>query len=460
MGSNGSGRPGGRSSTRSISPKSAAVPIINPSTRASLTFISAKENNCQQVEPVKAASSPGTRLDGSGKTLLTTETSPDFYSPKQKQTQNVTFSAKNINTSSSSEEEDRRTENHESTVTKYLAQPAESRWRPDIYANSFVPRAYTAINGSPAILRTTNGAERVNFEEYIRTFAGNYYLPAPTASTYPVVKDGKELLGLVQSLNPENYRGHFLQCLLRDTEAQSFSIRSYDLFGVPLQVSDASQNLFALHVPGIREGVPIISYDDEIMLRQLRLDNNTRLPFQMEAWLAPGGGAEAGEVAPGFTGYQISAVVMAAHKNVETIILKVHGILPESLIFNVCFVVQARLVKSLQRAVSSISHGLATAQYGPDSNGSTLNPRTKTSAPYRDYGAIGKPVISQQKDTLSHDKTNDWLRCMLFPEEEDGIWQETLPSGKFRQNWVDQTLNYEQKVSDTSTYRFLEFILT
>lgn len=430
--------------------------MTNLSTRPSSVSIPTNENN-GQGGGAKPAIPSGTRPDGGLGTLTKLEISQSSNLLKRKQSANLTSGVENINTTLSSEEFDEGKEKHKSIATNSSTPPAKFTWKPDIYVNNFVPRAFAAVNSSFAFVLTTDGAESIDFKEYIRTFAGDYFLPGPIASKYLSTHDRKESLTSVQSLDPGNYKGHFLECLLRENEAQSSAIRSYDLFGVSLQVSDASQNIFTLHVPGIREGAPMISYDDEILLRQLRLDYSTRLPLNMEAWLAPGGGAENGEIAPGFTGYQINAVVMAVNKSAETIILKVHGIVPGSLVFNVCFVIQARPVKSLQRAVSSISHELAAIQPIHDPNQKNKTAQATSSAPYKDYGAIGKPVIRPQKDMVAYNITNDWLRCMLFPEEEDGIWQETLPSGKFRQKWIDQTLNYEQKVSHTGTFCLLNF---
>lgn len=295
------------------------------------------------------------------------------------------------------------------TRAKRSPKTIDSSWKPDVYVKSFIPRAFTAINSSPAVQINSMGVDTIKFKEYTKKFAGDYLLPEIAAPLYPPMYNGKELLASVQSFNTDSYCDHLLDCLLLDLETQSAQIRLYDLYGVSLEVSDASQDIYKLHVPGIREGAPILAYGDQVGLRQLRLDPETSLPLGMEAFFYSGGESDGRTPAPGFTGYQINAVVVAVAKSVEDVFLRVNGVLPERLVFNVCFDVQARHFQSVQRAIESV-RGLAVE-----------NP--------------------------TQDKPSHWLRCMLFPGEADGILQENPPSGKFRQTWVDQTLNYEQKAS-------------
>lgn len=255
------------------------------------------------------------------------------------------------------------------------------------------------------------GVETIRFKEYAKSFAGAYLLPQISPPLNPPRYSGKKFNASVQNLNTDNYADHLLDCLLFDLETQPAEIHLYDLYGVFLEESDASQNIYKLHVPGIREGAPMVAYGDQVMLRQLRLDPYTNLPLGMEFFFHRGGESDGRTPAPGFTGYQINAVVVAVAKSTEDVFLRVNGVLPERLVFNVCFAVQARHYQSVQRAVASVSDDLAVGN-------------------------------------LAQGKTNDWLRCMLFPSESDGIWQGTPPSGTFRQAWFDQTLNYEQKVCD------------
>lgn len=40
-----------------------------------------------------------------------------------------------------------------------------------------------------------------------------------------------------------------------------------------------------------------------------------------------------------------------------------------------------------------------------------------------------------------------WMRRMLFPNHSDGVEQEGLPQGVFKQEFFDESLNYEQQAS-------------
>lgn len=447
MGAKRSKKTGDDKSIRSIAPKAGTISTIDPS-------VSVDKKDCYQgggaavlASPPEAIIDASPGVDASLLPTSTDESSHGSHLTNQEKSADLISGASNIRRSSNPKDSDRKAAKEENIPTCSSPQMSESRWIPDVYVSNFVPRAFTAVNNSTAILETTEKAECIDFTAYINTFGGLYFLSEHLSLAYPPTSSETGPLASIHSLDPENYGIHFSDCLARDMEAHSSAIRLFDLFGVSLVKSDASQKLFTLHVPGIREGVPMVSYGDEIMLRQLRLDPTTNLPFNMEAWLAPGGGAETGSIAPGFTGYQISAVVMAVQKSTETLTLKVQGWLSELLIFNVCFIVQARIIKSQQRAISKTSQELVIAHSARDSNEHNNSSKATTIGLYKDYGAIGKPVIKQPQDTQADDKINDWLRCMLFPVENDGIWQESLQSGTFSQAWVDQTLNYEQKVS-------------
>ncbi|KAL8864257.1 MAG: hypothetical protein Q9198_009987, partial [Flavoplaca austrocitrina] len=60
-------------------------------------------------------------------------------------------------------------------------QDLESRWKPDIYAHTYVPEAFLAVNASPAILLTSNPVPAIDFAAYTATFAGSLLLsPLPS----------------------------------------------------------------------------------------------------------------------------------------------------------------------------------------------------------------------------------------------------------------------------------------
>ena len=309
-----------------------------------------------------------------------------------------------------------------SSQPEVTEQIAKQQWRPDIFVHAFVPKSLTAINDSPAYYDKTISGKGVDFEAYTSTFAATRFLPASVepsswqSSPTPVVDR-------LDHLSSVNYGRYFRDCLLLDLEAQIPELRSYDLFKVLLETLHVGQR-YRLKVPGLREGTPSVNLGDFVLLRQLILDPVTQLPQGMDAWLAPGGGCSRGQPAPGFTKVQIRALVSAVDKTNESLIIDVNGrIIPGMPVCNVSFIAQPSLVESLHRAVEDVSQELSN-QFA-----------TATVTP------LG--ISSHLSSERIH---NNWLRCMLFPLEANGLQQTTLPSATFSQTWFDRALNYEQKV--------------
>lgn len=352
-------------------------------------------------------------------------------------------------------------------------------WNPDIYAHAFVPEAFSAVNKSPALLINTPTIECIDFASYISSFAGSRFLSTLEIPRYPQLSETLSVNSTtsLDQLNTSNYGQYFKDCLVYDMKAQIPEIRSYDLFGVRLETKDHTQQLYTLRVPGLREGTPSVSFGDSIMLRQLILDPATNLPRGMSNWLVPGGGFERGEQAPGFTGYEISAVVVGVDKMKEVLSIRAYGlVLNGASVCNVTFLVQARVVQSLQRAVADVEteldqkHDLPRVVHTPGdiTNGSLDtedHPLIAPILPANDR-AISLPERVGQNSrlksakgpipvvetftvarSLSHNVTRrSWLQRMLFPDKENGVMQRTLPSAVFFQSFFDKHLNYEQKV--------------
>ena len=306
------------------------------------------------------------------------------------------------------------------------------RWKPDVYAGKFIPGAYIAINASTAVERLSPAVQTIDFEEYIKEFAGIYLLSTAPANT-PIPR-GEQLAASVLPLTSQNYVGQLMYRLAQDLEVQRSEISSCNLFGVWPQVLDLPQQIFSLQIPGIREGTPRLSYGDEFTLRQLRLDSVTGLPVGMAAWMTSGGGYDQGHCAPGFTGFEIHAVIMAVNLSKEEITFIANGVSQGLLVFNACFSLQNRLVQSLERAIVTVGRELAASQAVHDRNaGGFLRRNLKKEA--------------QVRDQQTWDPPKDWLRCMLFPVEANGLWEQTIPPKKLGQNWADQSLNDEQKAA-------------
>ena len=289
-------------------------------------------------------------------------------------------------------------------------------WKPDIYIDAFVPESYLAINRSAAIPIDSTPLEGVNFPSYVASFAGTHLLSSLQEVQQAPAFGGKRPMRPIEELNAEYYGEHFNDCLALDLAARIPELQNYSLFGVlviPVEPTstDPIPNIHRLQVPGIREGTPQVALGDSILLRQLIIDPITHLPQNMNLWLKNDGIAR-GIYAPGFTGYQISSVVVAIDRKDETLLVRADGFIPGFHKCNISFVVSTRVVKALQRAVVDINQGL--------------------------------PL--QQPIAVASVHERAWLQRMLFPLDADGTIQHGLPSGVFSQTWFDESLNYEQMV--------------
>ncbi|KAL8711519.1 MAG: hypothetical protein Q9225_007109 [Loekoesia sp. 1 TL-2023] len=381
----------------------------------------------------------------------------------------------------------------------------ENQWNPDVYAHAYVPEAFLAVNASPAILLSSKPMQAIEFIHYTSTFASPLLLP-PLVSPQAPTFNGALPVDSVDNLGVDNYAQHLSDCLVLDLEAQVPEIRTYDMFGVQLSVVDRTQEIYSLHVPGLRENTPRVALGDNVMVRQLVMDPATKLPLA-----AP---------ATGSTGYQISAVVVAIDRPSEILNLRINGCTPHLLICNISFIVQTRWIKSLQRAVGGMARELiASRKYRSPPKFEEQPTEDSMSPPKHDFGPIGTPVKSppirsrqdyfgstatpvksspispddyfgpfrspQQErqeyfgsitspshggpdyltasgmdgrrlinhrssysngsDEPNKYRNQAWLHRMLFPNESDGVIQRSLPQGVFKRSWFDRHLNHEQK---------------
>ncbi len=295
------------------------------------------------------------------------------------------------------------------------------QWKPDVHAREFVPEAFTAINQSTATPIPAPEITKIDFERYAATFAGSSFCTPLLDPAWPQSETEPGLASAV--IEPSTYGQYFEVSLASDIEAHVAELRDYDLFGVPLHVIDQTQQIFSLQVPGLRDGMPTANFGDLVFLRQLILDSTTGLPANMEHYLVGIKNHKLVHPAPGFTGYQINATIWGVDKQNERILLRANFVLNTiPLVFNVVFPIQARTVKSFQRATATIAKVL------------------------RNQASILGPELAQSDEGPGEDDSKRWLQHKLFPREENGIIQSTLPSSLLNWTWYDQMLNYEQKV--------------
>ncbi|KAK6417481.1 hypothetical protein LTR95_017334, partial [Oleoguttula sp. CCFEE 5521] len=251
----------------------------------------------------------------------------------------------------------------------------------DVYARPFIPYQFKSINDLPAMNYPSEGVTWIEFEDYVRTFAGSAFLPRDPSGVK--VEDAAAKLARSE-LCAENYRYYFSDLLAREVDAARDNCLEHALYNVPIQRArnDPRPSMYWLDVPGLTESTLQIEVGDQVALRQLY-------------------GQYAINPAPHGTTIQYNALVWGIQRSQGRVTLKVDNLFWQSGLFNVSFSVQPFRIKALHTAVS----------------------RSHT--------------------TLSDD-CDDWLRSMLFPRPADGVMQRSLGKGKFDINAVDGLLNYEQ----------------
>ncbi|OCK73782.1 P-loop containing nucleoside triphosphate hydrolase protein [Lepidopterella palustris CBS 459.81] len=355
------------------------------------------------------------------------------------------------------------------TPPRYDGGNERDDWAFDVYARPFVPYALTIINSQPGPIIDTESNREINFSSYISNFAGTAFLPKR-----PPITSHDQNLGISMSpssLTEYNYERYFQHHLSVEIRAKENENENYALYKVLLGIADNAQGICNLHVPGLREDSPMVEIGDTIQLRQLRLDRNGNL-LGMDLWLGPGGGASRELPCPAWTGYQFNASVWGINRASEQVYLRVHGLRPESMIFNVVFQVQQRRVQAMRTSLAMIQ------EYFREASRSAINTRIEIMSHellcHEAANSImsnghGQAQAMQQselgKDTVSgHSRQHPWIRGMLFPTESDGELQRTLHKIAHTRNLFDARLNFEQlKAVDTicrNEYGILPFLIS
>ena len=283
-------------------------------------------------------------------------------------------------------------------------------WKADVYSKDFIPRAFTAVNDSPATPIPPPSCMEFDFQAYVAAFAGSAFLgqlPKPVRPHYDTSKPVTDLLNLTSA---NSYQNFWANCLALEIDAYAKELDEYALFGVRLSPVSDSMPLYSLAFPALSDSYPTILLGQSMFIRQLVMDPQTNLPWGMDRWLSPGGGQEHGAIAPGFTGYEIEATVYNIQKPQEMLIVQAHGIMPiPHTVCNIQIGVHESTFTGMQRAIRSI-------------------------------GAL----ITTQSDAWPA----SWMRRMLFPTVEDGILWDRVSSQTFGNDWYDEKLNREQRVRD------------
>lgn len=269
--------------------------------------------------------------------------------------------------------------------------------RLDVYARPFVPQSLKAVNEAPATTIPSVPVRWIDFALYVGSFAGTSYLladpPPPDLSGVArrsAVQSTPTLTGPTPpptdqpaALEADDYHTYFQNALIKEAAALQQECEDHALYKVPLANAqrDPRPCMYWLHVPGLRERSLRIEIGDVVQLRQL--DFHTR-----------GGVLQVPHC------FRHDSVVWAIDRRRETITLNVYGLVQKSLLFNVCFSVQAGRLGALYRSVMGVQKTL--------------------------------------------DGGDGWLRSMLFPLDSDGALQRTLNKGTITWALHDPLLNYEQ----------------
>ena len=306
----------------------------------------------------------------------------------------------------------------------------------DVYATPFVPEALKLINRLPGVEVNTPPARQIAwarhssimFESGLQITLAHPPLPIPVGTPYPSV-------GL---LDTASYESHFFLHLNQELESQRKLNAVYSVYNQKITVRPNGEHASAncvLSVPGLKENAPFLEEDDVVELRQLVYDADGKL-CSTDKYIAESRPRSdmypSLRNVPGWTGVIYRARVIAVRRVEEKVTLKVAELaknyggggswhLPNAakeIHVNVQFPASTRRHEDMMLALRLVQLALTL--------GETIQERPRE--------AQLRPV---------HDPA--WLQAMLFPTERYGSLQTRLHRGKFRQQFFDKELNWEQK---------------
>ncbi|EMC92499.1 hypothetical protein BAUCODRAFT_38569 [Baudoinia panamericana UAMH 10762] len=266
----------------------------------------------------------------------------------------------------------------------------------DPYARPYVPHSLRAVNeASNQHIIPSLPVRWIDFAEYVRSFAGSAFLqPDPPPPELP------NAAPVGHKLEPSNYHGFFREALVHEAAALRIQCDDHALYKVPIQPAarDPRPCMYSLVVPGLRELSLAVELGDVVQLRQLHLDlRGEVLSGPMATYR---NGHSLADESPMI--FRHDAVIWAIDSLNGILTLRVDGLYHMSMQFNVCFTIQVGRIGAMYRAITTLEQALTFSG-----------------------GAC-------------------WTRSMLFPDETDGVLQNTLNKGTIRWEGRDKQLNYEQ----------------
>jgi helicase MOV-10 len=263
----------------------------------------------------------------------------------------------------------------------------------DVHAKSFLHSAFVAVNKANAVVFLSRPLLGTDYVHYAAQWAGSKFL-RPIASELPAVFLSFHPTDLAE-LTPRSYHAFFQKNYEQEVKATISQREVYNLYDTFMGIVDPVQNVYALRVPSLKEGIPRIRLGDGLNIRQLTKDARTGMPC-----------------GTGFTGMEHRAVVIGLDRVNSLLQVRIDGLnknLPPGLVtgFNVIFPIQTRSIEMCFRALNIV--------------GSSLNGRRESN------------------------EESSWLESMLFPSDDASMTTNNYTHLDNTTVWFDYGINYEQK---------------
>ena len=263
----------------------------------------------------------------------------------------------------------------------------------DIYARPFVPQSYIQTNLSERVVIPSAPPPNIAYVKYTSTFAGSAFLQSNDYLSQSLVQDGDDTTdvnGFDEELELPSYKSHFNRALAIEYRALQQECAENALYDQSLQLFDASQSLYQLMVPGLRETTRRIDVGDVVQIRRLSfVDPSFHNEYNLAHHPDP----------------QFNATVWRIDRQSEMLYLRIDfldRLYHPYARYNVTFTAQANRLQDMRTAVADIDHQLSTTA------------------------------------------SNGWIRSMIFPAKDDGMVQTSLNNLHNAKWFFDKALNYEQ----------------
>lgn len=167
-----------------------------------------------------------------------------------------------------------------STSSTPATAPSVSEWKPDLFAQKFVPARLQTVNSLPALHTILSPApDYTNFEEYAQTFlpktlyttcASSQFLATIRSTQYALDVNPQGPQIPLSELSMENYAMRFKNLLIEERQALAEEFKQYNLYEVPLENIPYQKDVYKISVPGLREYIPAIYVGDSLIIRCIR----------------------------------------------------------------------------------------------------------------------------------------------------------------------------------------------